>query len=303
MPAITDICSMNAGFKSGFVSIIGKPNVGKSTMLNALLGQNLVIATPKAQTTRHRIMGIYTDEKMQAVFSDTPGMIDPAHALHQSMMQAVHDSFDDADIILYMIEAHEKGPDDAVLEKLNPLNIPVALVINKAETIEEEALIELVNHAKSVYDFNAVIPLSALHGLNLHLIKKFIEDHLPEHPPYYPEDQLSDRNDRFFVSEFIRKHILIQFSKEIPYSVEVVVDDYQESDKIDRIRATIYVERESQKGILIGKGGSALKKLGEASRTEIEEYLDKKIFLGLTIKVRDNWRSDDRMLTYFGYKS
>jgi GTP-binding protein Era len=154
-----------------------------------------------------------------------------------------------------------------------------------------------------VYDFNAVIPLSALHGLNLHLIKKFIEDHLPEHPPYYPEDQLSDRNDRFFVSEFIRKHILIQFSKEIPYSVEVVVDDYQESDKIDRIRATIYVERESQKGILIGKGGSALKKLGEASRTEIEEYLDKKIFLGLTIKVRDNWRSDDRMLTYFGYKS
>lgn len=294
---------MNAGFKSGFVSIIGKPNVGKSTLLNALLGQNLVIATPKAQTTRHRILGIYTDERMQAVFSDTPGMIDPAHALHQSMMQFVQESFDDADVLLYMIEAREKGPDEAVLEKIHALNIPIALVVNKAETIDEEELVTLVNHAKSVYDFQAVIPLSALHGLNLHMIKKFIEDQLPVHPPYYPEDQLSDRNDRFFVSEFIRKHILIQFSKEIPYSVEVVVDEYKESDKMDRIRATIYVERESQKGILIGKGGSALKKLGEAAREEIETYLDKKIFLGLTIKVRENWRSDDRMLTYFGYKS
>lgn len=294
---------MNPGFKSGFVSIIGKPNVGKSTLLNALLGQKLVIATPKAQTTRHRILGIYTNEKMQAVFSDTPGMIDPAHALHQSMMQSVNESFEDADVLLYMIEAREKGPDDAVLEKIHSLQLPVALVINKAETIEEEALKELVNHSKSVYDFDAVIPLSALHGLNLHMIQKFIEDKLPEHPPYYPEDQISDRNDRFFVSEFIRKHILVQYSKEIPYSVEVVVDEYKESDKMDRIRATIYVERESQKGILIGKGGTALKKLGEAAREEIEEYLDKKIFLGLTIKVRENWRSDDRILTYFGYKS
>ncbi len=293
---------MQSDFRSGFIAIIGKPNVGKSTLLNALLGQKLVIATSKAQTTRHRILGIHNDENCQMVFSDTPGIIDPAHELHKQMMVAVSDSLEDADIILYMIEPGEKTPDETILERLKNAQVPVALVINKAETIEEEALKEMADACKLLFDFNDVIPVSALHSLNTLFLLEYLKKHLPIHPPYFPDDQLSDRNDRFFVSEFIRKHILLQYSKEIPYATEVVIDEYKELKKLDHIRATIFVERESQKPILIGRGGIALKKLGEAAREEIEEYLQKKVFLGLTIKVREKWRSDDRQLTYFGYK-
>jgi GTP-binding protein Era len=293
---------MQNDFKSGFIAIIGKPNVGKSTLLNALLGQKLVITTAKAQTTRHRILGIHNDEKCQIVFSDTPGIIDPAHELHKQMMVAVTDSLEDADVILYMIEAGENAPDETILERLKAANVPVTLVINKAETIDEDLLKEKADAYKLKFDFDDVIPVSALHSLNTLFLLEYLKNKLPIHPAYFPNDQLSDRNDRFFVSEFIRKHILLQYSKEIPYATEVVIDEYKELKKLDHIRATIFVERESQKPILIGRGGMALKKLGEAAREEIEEYLQKKVFLGLTIKVREKWRSDDSQLTYFGYK-
>ena len=293
---------MQNDFKSGFIAIIGKPNVGKSTLLNALLGQKLVITTAKAQTTRHRILGIYKDPQCQMVFSDTPGIIDPAHELHKQMMVAVTESLEDADVILYMIEAGESKPDEIILERLKRSKVPVTLVINKAETIDETALKEMADACKQQFEFDDVIPVSALHSLNTFFLLEYLKKQLPVHPAYFPDDQLSDRNDRFFVSEFIRKHILLQYNKEIPYATEVVIDEYKELKKLDHIRATIFVERESQKPILIGRGGSALKKLGEAAREEIEEYLQKKVFLGLTIKVREKWRSDDRQLTYFGYK-
>ena len=293
---------MQNDFKSGFIAIIGKPNVGKSTLLNALLGQKLVITTAKAQTTRHRILGIYNDPQCQMVFSDTPGIIDPAHELHKQMMVAVTESLEDADVILYMIEAGESKPDEIILERLKSSKVPVTLVINKAETIDETALKEMADACKQQFEFDDVIPVSALHSLNTFFLLEYLKKQLPVHPAYFPDDQLSDRNDRFFVSEFIRKHILLQYNKEIPYATEVVIDEYKELKKLDHIRATIFVERESQKPILIGRGGSALKKLGEAAREEIEEYLQKKVFLGLTIKVREKWRSDDRQLTYFGYK-
>lgn len=293
---------MQNDFRSGFIAIIGKPNVGKSTLLNALLGQKLVIATSKAQTTRHRILGIHNDEHCQMVFSDTPGIIDPAHALHKQMMVAVTESLEDADIILYMIEAGEKAPDTAILERLKNAGVPVTLVINKAETIDETELKERADTCKLLFDFDDVIPVSALHGLNTYFLLEYLKKKLPVHPAYFPDDQMSDRSDRFFVSEFIRKHILLLYNKEIPYATEVVIDEYKELKKLDHIRATIFVERESQKPIMIGRGGMALKKLGEAAREEIEEYLQKKVFLGLTIKVREKWRSDDRQLTYFGYK-
>lgn len=293
---------MKEGFKSGFISIIGKPNVGKSTLMNALLGQTLVIATPKAQTTRHRILGIYTDEQVQLVFSDTPGIIAPSHELHKQMMVAVDESLEDADLILFLMEAGEKEPDNEVLNRLRNCGIPVCLVINKAETVEEAALKELADRCKLLFEFDAVIPVSALHMLNVHFLLQYLKERVPVHPPYFPEDQLSDRNDRFFVSEFIRKNILLQFSKEIPYASEVVVEEYKEQPDIDHIRVAVYVERESQKPILIGKGGQALRKLGEASRSDIEQYLHKKVYLNITIKVRENWRNDDRQLTWFGYK-
>lgn len=294
---------MSQPFKSGFVSIVGKPNVGKSTLLNALLGHKLVITTPKAQTTRHRILGIWNEPNHQAVFSDTPGIIQPSHALHNAMMKAVEESFEDADLILMMMEAGEKEPDPHILELIQKSKVTSALIINKSEMVEESVLQELVSNIKSSFNFNAIIPISALHGLNLHILKKYITDNLPEHPAYFPDEQLSDRNDRFFISEIVRKHILLQFSKEIPYSCEVYIESYQELPQMDKIQATIFVERESQKGILIGKGGQALKKLGEASRLEISEYLDKKVFLGLTIKVRENWKSDSQMLNWFGYNN
>jgi GTP-binding protein Era len=292
---------MNGDFKSGFISIIGKPNVGKSTLLNAILKQTLAITTPKAQTTRHRILGIFTDDTHQLVFSDTPGIMEPAHQLHKEMMVAVDSSLEDADIIIYMMEVGEKLPDEKILSELEKANVPLALVLNKAETIAEEDLNQLIEDCKTTFAFKAIIPVSALHGLNLNVLMNYLKDVTPVHPAYFPSDQLSDRDDRFFVSEFVRKHVLLQYNKEIPYAVEVVVTAYKEDVKIDHIEATVFVERESQKGILIGKGGEALKKLGTAARLDIEEYLGKKIFLGLRIKVKEKWRSDERMLKYFGY--
>lgn len=289
--------------KAGFVNIIGKPNAGKSTLMNALVGEKLSIITSKAQTTRHRIMGLVNGEDFQIVYSDTPGIINPAYKLQKSMMNFVEGAFIDADLFLFIIDPTDKDTDyTSVIEKVKKHPAGVIVVINKIDLLNNEIVSQEVEKWLSIFPDSPIIPTSALHKFNLTPIFNEIIDRLPENPPYFPKDDLTDRPTRFFVSEIIREKILLTYKQEIPYSCEVVVTEYEEGDTLDKMRAVIYVTRESQKGIIIGKNGTALKRIGTEARKDIEEFLQKKVFLELFVKVMKDWRDDEKSLRQFGYE-
>lgn len=295
--------------KSGFVNIIGRPNVGKSTLMNALVGERMSIITHKPQTTRHRIIGIVSGDDFQIVFSDTPGVIrDPAYKMHEAMNDFVRLSFEDADLVLFVTEPAEKYTDeDPVLRQLQKVDVPLFLLINKVDTVTTAALLPLIQSWNDRLPFTETVPLSALHGTNVDTLLKLILKYLPEGPAYYPKDQLTDKPERFFVSEIIREKILLLYQQEVPYFTEVAIQSFQEDvtgkgEPIIRIGAEIYVGRKTQKAILIGKGGQAIKRLGSEARKDIEIFLDSKVFLELHVKVKDNWRDDDSQLRQFGYR-
>lgn len=290
--------------KSGFVNIIGNPNVGKSTLMNALVGEKLSIITSKAQTTRHRIMGIVNGEDFQIVYSDTPGILTPNYKLQESMMKFVTGALKDADIILYVTDTVEKGDEasEKVVEKIKLSGIPVIVVINKIDLSDQAAYETLAGMWKERLPQAEIIPVSALHNFNVGKLFDTITGLLPEGEAFYPKDALTDKTMRFFASEIIREKVFLNYQKEIPYSVEISIDEYKEESGIDRISATIYVARESQKGIIIGHRGEMLKKVGTAARLELEKFLDKKVFLQLHVKVNDNWRESERQLKKFGYE-
>ena len=288
--------------KSGFVNIIGNPNVGKSTLMNALVGEKLSIITSKAQTTRHRIMGIVNGDNFQIVYSDTPGILKPVYKLQESMLRFVKSAFTDADIILYVTDVVEKfDKNSEFLEKLQKVKLPVLILINKIDLTTEEKLESLVAEWHNVLPKAEILPISALARMNISPLFEKVLSLLPEGPAYYPKDELTDKSERFFVAEIIREKIFLNYRKEIPYSVEVVVDSFKEEIKLVRIKATIYVVRETQKGIIIGHQGKGLKKTGTDARIDIEKFLDKKVFLELFVKVDDNWRDKPARLKNFGY--
>ncbi|PKP34822.1 MAG: GTPase Era [Bacteroidetes bacterium HGW-Bacteroidetes-15] len=288
--------------KSGFVNIIGNPNVGKSTLMNALVGERLSIITSKAQTTRHRIMGIVNGEDFQIVYSDTPGVLKPAYKLQESMMRFVMSALEDADVILYITDTQETpNKNEEFLETLRKQKVPIILVINKVDLSNQGKLEGIVEEWHQLLPTATIIPASALHKFNLDIIMSNILKHLPESPEFFPKDTLTDRTLRFFASEIIREKVLTTYQKEIPYSVEVVIEEYIEGDTLDKIRALIFVSRESQKGIIIGHQGKMLKKVGIESRLELEKFLEKKVFLEMFVKVDPNWRDDESKLKRFGY--
>lgn len=288
--------------KAGFVSIIGKPNAGKSTLMNALVGEKMSIITPKAQTTRHRILGIVNEPDYQIVFSDTPGVIKPVYGLQESMMGAVNDSLVDADIILFVTDINERHDESDVIEKLKNTPSPVAVIINKIDKSQQEYVFPKIEYWKQELNPSAIFAVSALHEHNVAGVMDYIIQNLPEHPPYYDKDTLTDRNQRFFVSEIIREKIFTLYAQEIPYSTEVIVTEYKEEEKMDRISVEIMVERDSQKNILIGKGGEMLKKVGTYARRDIEEFIQKKVFLQMFVKVIPDWRNRKNYLKRFGYE-
>jgi GTP-binding protein Era len=295
---------MNMTHKAGFVNIIGKPNVGKSTFMNRIMGEKLSIITSKAQTTRHRILGLLNGEDYQIVLSDTPGIIKPAYELQKSMMQQVRLSIEDADILLLMVEAGEKFEEETHGRILKNTSGKKILIINKIDRVENDpAGTNLQQYWNSVFSFDNMLAVSALKGTNMEKVLPVILEHLPEHPAYYPKDQLSDKPERFFAAEIIREKILLSYRKEVPYSTEVVITDFIESDDLIRIRAEIYVERLSQKGIIIGKGGAALKKVGIESRKDLELFFGKQVFLETYVRVEKDWRSKPNKLTRFGYNT
>lgn len=288
--------------KAGFVNIVGKPNVGKSTLMNVLIGERLSIISSKAQTTRHRIMGIINEPDYQIVFSDTPGMLKPKYELHKSMMGFVHISLEDADVIVFVTDLYETDAEiEDVIKKINDSGVPVLLVINKIDLNKGDKLDEVITYWTQRLKAEVVIPISATEKFNTEKIMVEILDRLPVHPPFYDKDELTDRPERFFASEIIREKIFLNYKKEIPYSTEVAIEDFYEEEKIIRIRAIIYVERMSQKGILIGEGGKMLKKVGIQSREEMEKFFGKKVFLETFVKVEDDWRKDKNKLRKFGY--
>ncbi|MDR9398865.1 MAG: GTPase Era [Salibacter sp.] len=288
--------------KSGFVNIIGSPNVGKSTLMNKLVGEKLSIITSKAQTTRHRIMGIVNGEDFQIVYSDTPGIVDPAYKLHESMLNYVYNALQDADVLLVVVEIGEKGfKNPELVKRINEASLPTLVLVNKIDLSSQEELEEKVEFWNKEFPQAEILPISALHSLNVDLVLKKITELLPESPPYFPKDQLTDKPMRFFISEIIREKLLLHYKKEIPYAAEVVVESYKEEKDIVRTRAEIYVERDSQKGILIGKGGKALKQVGIDARKDIETFVGKQVFLDLYVKVDKNWRSNANKLKRFGY--
>lgn len=288
--------------KSGFVNIIGNPNKGKSTLMNALVGERLSIITSKAQTTRHRIMGIVNGDDFQIVYSDTPGILRPNYKLQESMMRFVMGALVDADILLYVTDVTEH-PDESneVLSRVATGGVKTLVVINKIDLTTPDQLESLVDEWRKALPEAEIIPVSALNNFNIGGLFDRILAALPEGEPYYPKDALTDKTLRFFASEIVREKILLNYEKEIPYCVEVAIDEYHEEPAIDRISATIYVARESQKAILIGHKGSKLKKVGTEAREELERFLGKKVFLKLFVKVNENWRNDDRQLRRFGY--
>ncbi len=289
--------------KSGFVNIIGNPNVGKSTLMNALVGEQLSIINAKAQTTRHRIMGIVSGEDFQIVYSDTPGILKPAYKLQESMMKFVNGALTDADVLLYVTDTVEqRDRSAAILEHIRRSGIPTLAVINKIDLSNPAALEALTEKWHAELPEARIIPVSARERFNLDGLFRNILDLLPEGPSYYPDDTLTDRPMRFFASEIIREKILRFYDKEIPYCCEIGIESYREEPAIDRIVAIIYVARDSQKGILIGRGGMRLKKVGQAAREELEAFTGKKIFLQLLVKVSDDWRNNDRKLREFGYE-
>lgn len=294
---------MTKNFKSGFVNIIGNPNVGKSTLMNALVGERLSIITAKAQTTRHRIMGIVGGDDFQIVYSDTPGILRPNYKLQESMMGFVRGALKDADVLLYVTDTVEQGDEasDEILEKVRLSAIPTLLVINKIDLTDQPKLEALVAKWHERLPEATILPISAREGFGTQAVFDAILRLLPEGQPYYEEGTLTDRPMRFFASEIIREKIFLNYDKEVPYSVEIAIEEYKEEPTIDRISATIYVARDSQKGIIIGRKGEMLKKVGTQARIELEKFLDKKVFLQLFVKVDDNWRNSDRQLRRFGY--
>ncbi len=297
--------------KSGFVNIIGNPNVGKSTLMNALVGERMSIITSKAQTTRHRIVGIVNTEEYQIVFSDTPGILRPSYKLQESMMRSVNGAVADADVILYVTDVVEQRAvrDDnpmersaEVLAKVAKAKVPTIVLINKIDLSTPDELEGMVARWKTLLPEAVVLPISAKNAFGTEALMSVIVERLPEGEPYYDKDALTDRPMRFFASEIIREKILLNYTKEVPYSVEVAIDAYRESPEIDRISATIYVARASQKGIIIGRGGAMLKKVGTEARKDLERFLDKKVFLELFVKVDEGWRDDSRQLRRFGYE-
>ncbi len=288
--------------KAGFVTILGNPNVGKSTLMNELIGERLSIITPKAQTTRHRILGMINNEDYQIVFSDTPGVINPHHDLHEAMMKSVKNSLEDADVILYMVDCSKDDLKDIkFLEKIHSFKTPIILLINKIDLIKQEEVQSLIDYWSKKIPNALLIPISALTSFNINRIKEEILTILPESPPYFPKDTLTDKSERFIVSEIIREKILERYKQEIPYSVEVVVDAFKDKGKVIVIDATIYVERESQKGIMLGKKGVAINAVGTSARKTMQNFFKKKIFLGLFVKVAKDWRSRQSQLKKFGY--
>jgi GTP-binding protein Era len=289
--------------KAGFVNIIGNPNVGKSTLMNALVGERLSIITSKAQTTRHRILGIVNDENFQIIFSDTPGIIKPAYELQESMMDFVKSAFSDADVLIYMVEIGELAlKDEAFFDKIKNAKVPVLLLLNKIDKSTQEEVEEKIKYWKEKVPNASIYAISALEKFNIQAVMDHIIEVLPESPAFYPKDQLTDKPERFFVNETIREKILMHYKKEIPYAVEIETEEFFEEEKIIKIRSVIMVERETQKGIIIGHKGSALKRVGTEARKDLEKFFDKKIFLELYVKVNKNWRSSENQLKRFGYK-
>ena len=289
--------------KSGFVNIIGNPNVGKSTLMNALVGEKLSIITSKAQTTRHRIMGIVSSEDFQIVYSDTPGILKPSYKLQESMMKFVTGAVADADVILYVTDTVERGERSAeIIDRIRQSGVPAIVVINKIDLTTPEALEALVDKWQGELPEARIVPASAKENFNIEGLFKTILDLLPEGPAFYPKDTLTDKTLRFFASEIIREKILRFYDKENPYCCEIEIESYKEEPAIDRIAATIYVARDSQKGILIGHKGEKLKRVGQAAREDMEQFLGKKVFLQLFVKVNDDWRNNERQLRRFGYE-
>ncbi len=293
--------------RAGFVNIVGKPNVGKSTLMNALVGERVSIITSKAQTTRHRIMGIVNGtldegDEFQIVYSDTPGMLKPEYALHQSMMRFVDTALEDADVILFVTDLFEKKEDeDTALQKLAKTDVPVILVLNKIDLAKGTQAQDKLAYWQEIVQPQEAIMVSALEALNVEAVFQAIVRNLPEHPPYFPKDELTDKPERFFAAEIVREKIFLNYKQEVPYSSEVVVTEFQEEEAIIRIRCEIYVERQSQKGILIGKKGEALKKVGIQARQDMEKFFGKQVHLEQFVKVAPNWRREQRRLRQFGY--
>jgi GTPase len=289
--------------RSGFVNILGNPNVGKSTLMNALVGEKLSIITSKAQTTRHRIMGIVNGDDFQIVYSDTPGILRPRYKLQESMMRFVNMALSDADMILYVTDVAEKNAFEGdYIDKIKSSGIPVIIAINKIDLTNQDALEKTVGSWHDVFPGSPVIPLSALNSFNLDSLLNAILDKLPEGPPFFPKDQLTDKYERFFASEIIREKILLNYKKELPYSVEIEIESFKEEKNIIRIRALIHVTRDSQKGIIIGHQGSKLKKVGTDARHDMEGFFQKKVFLELYVKVTKDWRDKSIILKRFGYR-
>ena len=294
----------NSNFKAGYVALIGKPNVGKSTLMNSLLGLKLSIVTPKPQTTRHSILGILSEENYQIIFYDTPGLLVPRYKLQDRMLSAARRAIDESDLIVFMVEPEDKITklvDETLTEILGKKKF-VILVINKIDTIKKDDLLPIIERYNQAYQFEEIIPISALKGDGLDELKATLQKYLPYSHPYYPKDMITNHPERFFVSEIIREKIFQNYGEEIPYSTTVQIEEFVENpDRKDYIRASIIVERSSQKGILIGKGGSALKRVGKLAREEIELFLDRPVFLELFVKVREKWRQKDNFLREFGY--
>lgn len=293
-----------ADFKCGYVNIFGFPNVGKSTLMNKMMGDKISIVTHKAQTTRQRILGILTGANYQIIFSDTPGILNPKYELQKTMITEIQEAYEDADIILYMVEATdsiEKHIDN--IEKVKKLQVPFYIIINKIDLSNQENLEELVVKWKEQIEEEKIIPISALHNFNIPNLLKVIMEGLPVHEPYFPEDIMTDKSERFVASEIVREKIFLKFKEEVPYATEVVVTAFKEDEDIIRIYADIIVERKTQKPIIIGKGGKALKEIGTDARKDMEAFWDKKIYLELYVKVRENWRNKKNFLKQFGYRT
>ena len=303
---ICHIMNSEKGFKSGFVAVVGRPNVGKSTLINALIDDKIVIVSDKAQTTRNRIVCVYTDEKKQIVFMDTPGIHKPKHKLGEFMVDQAVDSLREVEAVLFVVAANEKrGPgDNFVIEQLRKVNVPVFLIVNKIDTMEKQDLLEAIVSYENSYPFEAVVPISAREKDNIEEVVNLLEKHLPEGPKYFPDDMITDQPERLIISDIVREKILLQTHDEIPHAIAVDVDEMKtRDDGTTYIRATIYVERDSQKGIIIGKQGAMLKLIGKQARADIERLLATKVFLDVWVKVKKDWRNKSGMLSELGYRN
>lgn len=294
---------MEKKHKSGFVNIVGNPNVGKSTLMNCLVGERISIITSKAQTTRHRIMGIVNTDDMQIVYSDTPGVLRPNYKLQESMLNFSESALDDADVLIYVTDVIETiDKNEEFLQQVKKEKCPILLLINKIDQTDQAKLEALVQEWSGILPQAEIIPIAALSNFNVNYVKQRVEELMPESPPYFEKDALTDKPARFFVTEIIREKILLYYQKEIPYAVEVVVEMFKEEDDLIHIKALIICERDSQKGIIIGHGGQALKKVGAMARKDIERFFGKKVFLEMFVKVEKDWRNRDKMLRAFGYR-